>query len=137
MWGHKATLYLGCAVMAGGCGAMALWHANLAAFIVTLRVTNFGTGIVNAGVPVVLAERAQRTSTGLFNTAKGGRSVSGAVFAAVLTSIAIAHTAVPRESAYVVVWLVCGACALVSLLVVVAAASGRNRELAADAGAGG
>ena len=132
MWGHKATLYLGCAVMAGGYGAMALCHANLAAFIVTLCVTNFGTGIVNAGVPVVLAERAQRTSTGiatgLFNTAKGvGGSVSGAVFAAVLTSIAIAHTAVPRESAYVVVWLVCGACALVSLLVV-AAASGRDRN---------
>jgi len=137
--GHKATLYTGCAAMAAGYGAMALWHANLAAFIVTMCITNLGTGIVNAGVPVVLAERAARTSTGiatgLFNTAKGvGGSISGAAFAAVLTSIAIAHTSVPRQSAYVVVWLVCGACALVSLLVVVTA-TGRDREAAADAGA--
>jgi len=94
-------------------------------------------GVVGGDVPIILAERAERTAPGitarLFNTAKGvGGSISGAVFAAVLTSIAIAHTSVPRVSPYVVVWLVCGACALVSLLAIVTSTR-RDREAAADA----
>jgi hypothetical protein len=134
-WGHKVMLCAGCLAMAGGYGAMALWHGTLGEFVTTLCLTNLGTGIVTAGVPVIVAERAQRTATGigagLFNTAKGvGGSIAGGSFAAVLAAISIARTSVPREGAYEVVWLVCGGCALVSMLII-SAASGRTRDAAA------
>jgi MFS family permease len=133
-WGHKVTLCTGCTAMAIGYGAVALWHGTLGEFIAALCLTNLGTGIVTAGLPVVAAERAQRTATGigtgLFNTAKGvGGSIAGAAFAAVLTALSIARTHVPRESAYVVVWIVCGGCALVSLLIIITV-TGRSADTA-------
>lgn len=133
--GHKATMYLGCAVMGGGYLLMAAWHAQLWAFIVTSGVTYLGLGIVQSALPAVFAERASLTSTGimtgLYNTAKSvGGSVANAAFAVVLAEFVISGTKTPTEFAYVLVWIICGAASLVAIIFVAFAA---NRGRAASA----
>jgi len=50
-----------------------------------------------------------------------GGSMAGAAFAALLTRVTIAGTVIPREGAYVTVWLTCGLASLLSLLAIAAA----------------
>jgi MFS family permease len=126
--GHKVTLYAGCLLMTVGYGWMAGWNDQLWRFILTNCIVYLGIGVVSGALPLVLAERAQQTATGittgLFNTGKGiGGSLSGAIGTIILSAIVLPHVGEPRQSAFVVIWLACGAASLLSLAVVVLAAA--------------
>jgi hypothetical protein len=54
--------------------------------------------------------------------------MAGAGFAALLTRVTIAGTVIPRESAYVAVWLTCGLAALLSLLIIAVARPRRSAK---------
>jgi MFS family permease len=121
--GHQKTLYAGFLALCFGYAAISVWHGELWQLVTANTVAGLGTGIVTGAMPVALTERANRTSTaistGLFITGRAiGGSLAGAVFAAVLTSIVIPHTDVPRSTAYVAVWISCGAASLASMVVV-------------------
>jgi MFS family permease len=126
---HKSILYCGFISLALGYATISIWHAGLWQLIVANSIAGLGTGVVTGAMPIVLTERANRTtvaiSTGMFITGRAvGGSIAGAAFAAVLTSIAIPRTSIPRPSAYIIVWASCGAAALASLLIVVFATNG-------------
>ena len=57
-----------------------------------------------------------------------GGSLAGARFAALLTRATIAGTVIPRQWAYVAVWLTCGLAALLSLLIVAVARPKRSAK---------
>lgn len=133
---HKGMLYAGCAVTALGYVLMAFLNASLAEFIVANSVAQLGLGFTFGAITLVFTERARRLETGLsvglMNTTRNiGGSAGNAVFSAVLTSMVFAHTAIPHKSAYMVVWLVCGAASLITIPVV-ATASGHIMEPAAE-----
>jgi MFS family permease len=124
--GHRATVCLGCACLLAGYGGLAGWHGEIWQLIVFGSVAALGVGVVSGAMPVVLTERAARTSaaisTGLFITGRAvGGSIAGAGFAALLTRITIGHTDIPRQIGYVGVWLICAVAALVSLVIVATA----------------
>jgi hypothetical protein len=71
---------------------------------------------------VVLTERSGPAATGIsvgaWITVRAiGGSMAGTGFAALLTRVTITGTGIPRESAYIAVWLTCGLAALLSLLI--------------------
>jgi MFS family permease len=123
--GHKPAIYSGCAAMLAGYAAMAAWHGALWPVVVASAVSSLGLGLVASAMAVALTERADPASTGvsvgLYITVRAiGGSVAGAGFAALLTRVTIAGTDIPRERAYVAVWLICGLASLLSLLIVAA-----------------
>jgi MFS family permease len=127
--GHRAIVCLGCACLLAGYGGLAAWHGAIWQLIVFASLAGLGVGVVSGAMPVVLTERAARTSaaisTGLFITGRAvGGSIAGAGFAALLTRITIGHTGIPRQSGYVAVWLICAAASLVSLVIVATATRG-------------
>jgi MFS family permease len=123
---HKQLLYVGTASITVGYLLMASLHANLGEFIVGGCVCQYGLGLSFGSLTLVLAERSARTgtgiATGLVSTMRNvGGSASGAAFSAVLSTITIAHSGIPRETAFVVVWLVCGLGAVITGLIVATA----------------
>ncbi|MFF7331803.1 MFS transporter [Streptomyces sp. NPDC008150] len=131
--GHKRMLYTGTAAITVGYVLMATLHANLTEFLVGGCVCQYGLGLTFGSLTLVLAERSARShtgiATGLVSTMRNiGGSASGAGFSAVLSAITVAHTDVPRESAFVVVWLVCGLGAVVTGLIVATARERRHAE---------
>ncbi|MEU6148083.1 MFS transporter [Streptomyces sp. NPDC047081] len=143
---HQQLLYVGCTAVAAGYLLMALLHGELAEFIVGGCVCQYGLGLSFGSLTLVMAERSERTgtgiATGLVSTMRNvGGSAAGAVFSAVLSAVTLAHTEVPSETAFVAVWLSCGAGAVITGLVV-AAAGGlgqprRETPVSQQAAAGG
>jgi MFS family permease len=126
---HKQLLYVGCSAVTVGYLLMAGLHGELAEFLVGGCVSQLGLGLSFGSLTLVMAERSDRTrtgiATGLVSTMRNvGGSTAGAAFSALLSAITITHTEIPREKAFVVVWLVC-ALAAVATGLVVATASGR------------
>jgi MFS family permease len=137
--GHKPAFYAGCAVMFAGYTGLALWHGALWQVVVAGSVSSLGLGLIASAMAVALTERADTASTGisvgLYITVRAiGGSIAAAGFAALLSRITIAGTEIPRESAYVTVWLICGLAALLSLLIM-AASRLSEPGLSASAGA--
>jgi MFS family permease len=100
--------------------------------VVANSVTGLGIGVVSSAMAVVLTERSGPASTGIsvgtwITVRAVGGSMAGAGFAALLTRVTIAGTGVPREWAYVAVWLICGLAALLSVLI--AATATRSAQL--------
>jgi MFS family permease len=127
--GHKPTVCLGCFVMFAGYASLALWHAVLWPVIVANSVSGLGIGLVSSAMAVVLTERSGPASTGIavgtwITVRAAGGSMAGAGFAVLLTRVTIAGTAIPREWAYIAVWLTCGLAALLSLLIAATATMG-------------
>jgi MFS family permease len=119
--GGRAVLGLGGAAMTLGYVCLTFAHGEPWQFLLANSIIGFGTGLGLGALPglVLDASPADRTgiATGVYNTTKTlGGSVSGAVFAALLTSITIGASKVPSEHAYVVVWWCCAA---VSVLIAV------------------
>ncbi|WP_326687301.1 MULTISPECIES: MFS transporter [unclassified Streptomyces] len=120
----RTVLGLSGVFMAVGYAALVLAHGAVWQFVAANSLTGFGTGLALSAMPALVldASPAERTgvATGIYNTAKTlGGSVSGAVFAAILSAVTFAGTDVPTESAYTTVWWCCAA---VSALVALAAA---------------
>jgi MFS family permease len=123
--GHKPAICAGCAAMFVGHTGLAVWHGALWPVVLAGSVSSLGLGLVAVAMAVALTERADPAltgiSVGLYITVRAiGGSIAGAGFAALLRRITIAGTDIPREQAYVLVWLVCGLAALLSLLIVAA-----------------
>ncbi|MER5495277.1 MFS transporter [Streptomyces sp. NPDC002454] len=121
--GARTVLALSGATMAVGYTSMAFAHDEPWQLIVANMAMGFGIGLSMSAMPALVldASPADRTgiATGIYNTVKTlGGSVSGAVFAAILTAKTFPGTAVPTESAYTAVWW---CCAGVSVFVIVAA----------------
>jgi MFS family permease len=123
--GHKPAVHAGCFAMLAGYTGLATWHDALWQVVAAGSVSSLGMGLVASAMAVVLTERADAGSTGIsigmYITVRAvGGSMAGAGFAALLTRATIAGTGVPREWAYVAVWLTCGLASLLSLLIVAA-----------------
>ncbi|MFB9720622.1 MFS transporter [Planobispora longispora] len=136
--GHDATLLLGLGLTAAGYLLVTVLHAHPAQFLAATAFISLGTGVALASIPALIAERAPITdiaiSTGMYNTFKTlGGSVSGAVFAGVLSTMVIGGTASPTEGGYVTVWLICAAASVLAVLFLLAVA---RRASAAGPAAG-
>ena len=132
--GHEPAFYSACVAMLAGYTGLAVWHGALWQVIVASSVSSFGTGLIASAMAVVLTERASTASTGisvgLYITVRAiGGSIAGAGFAALLTRTTIAGTLIPREWAYVAVWLTCALASLLSLLIVAGARQKRPTKL--------
>lgn len=111
--------------MAAGFLLLALAHTEPWQFIVSDVLLGFGLGLGLSVLPVLVldAGSADRTGvdTGIYSTAKTlGGSVSGAVFAAILTAMTFKGGRFPTETAYETVWWICTA---IAVLVAAAAAA--------------
>jgi MFS family permease len=120
--GHIPTVCIGCFVMLVGYAGLAVWHGVLWAVVAANSVSGLGIGLVAGAMTVVLTERSGPATTsvaiGTWITVRAiGGTMAGAGFAALLTQVTIAGTAIPRESAYAMVWLTCAIASLLSLLV--------------------
>jgi MFS family permease len=133
--GHRPTIYAGCAAMFAGYAGLVAWHGAVWQVVVASSVASLGMGLVASAMAVALTERSDTASTGisvgLYITVRAiGGSIAGAGFAALLTRITVAGTGIPRESAYVAVWLICGLSSVLALLIVAAATLNDNRNRA-------
>jgi MFS family permease len=131
--GHEPAAVSACAVMLAGYAGLAAWHGALWQVIAASSVSSLGIGLTASAMALVLAERASAASTGisvgLYITVRAmGGSMAGAGFAALLTRATIAGTVIPREVAYVTIWLICGLASLLSLLVIAAARPKRSAK---------
>jgi MFS family permease len=131
--GHKPAICAGCAAMFAAHTGLAVWHGTLWPVVLAGSVSSLGLGLVASAMAVALTERADPASTGisvgLYLTVRAiGGSIAGAGFAALLSRITIAGTDVPREQAYVLVWLICGLAALLSLLIVAVTGPGDQQR---------
>ncbi|MFK0173665.1 MFS transporter [Streptomyces sp. NPDC090306] len=124
--GHRATLFGSLAVTAAGFAVLAVWHDTRPEYLIGTIVMGVGNGAAIAALPAAILERSTDTESGinagLYNTLRTvGGSIAGAIFAAVLSSMVLTGSAVPSESAYVVVlWLCAAACLLAACLTLVA-----------------
>jgi MFS family permease len=120
--GHRASLFGALAVTGLGYAGLAVWHAGRGEFVACTIISGLGNGAAIAALPAAILERSTETESGinagLYNTLRTvGGSVTGAIFAAVLSGMAVPHTSVPRESAYTtVLWLCAVACVLAAVL---------------------
>ena len=124
--GHELAVHAACVAMLAGYTGLAAWHGALWQVITASSVSSLGMGLIASAMAVVLTERASTASTGIsvgmYITVRAiGGSLAGAGFAALLTRATITGTAIPREWAYVAVWLTCALASLLSLLIVAAA----------------
>ncbi|WP_171171964.1 MFS transporter [Streptomyces sp. I05A-00742] len=133
----RTVLALSGVLMAGGYAFLVLAHAEPWQFVLANVPIGLGTGLALTAMPALIldASPADRTgiATGVYNTAKTlGGSVSGAVFAAVLTAMTFHGTKIPTESAYSAVWW---CCAGVSILITAAAGAVLGARRKADTAA--
>jgi MFS family permease len=124
--GHRPTIYAGCGAMLTGYAGLAAWHGTVWPVVVAGSVSSLGMGLVASAMAVALTERSDTASTGisvgLYITVRAiGGSLAGAGFAALLNRITVAGTGIPREWAYVAIWLICGLASVLALLMVAAA----------------
>jgi MFS family permease len=123
--GQQRTVYAGCAVLLAAYTAWAVWHNALWQAVVANSLTLLGVGLVLSAMAVVITERTDPASTSISLgmkdtiTAIGG-SMAGAGFAALLNVATSTGTGIPREWAYVAVWLSCALASLIALLIVAA-----------------
>lgn len=134
--GGTATMVIGSALSAASYLATAAFHSDLSVFLVWQAGLGLGGGLVAAVLPTIVVERAPADSvgiaSGLYNTTRtAAGSVTGAVFATVMTSLVIAapsragHTgSIASESAFVVVWIICAVLAVI--VAGLAVATGRS-----------
>jgi MFS family permease len=123
--GHQPAVYAGCAAMFAGYTGLAVWHSALWQTVVALCVSSLGIGLTVSAMPMVITERTDPASTsistGMQTTATAiGGGMAGAGFGVLLNLAISAGTGVPREWAYVAVWLSCGLASLLALLIVAA-----------------
>lgn len=123
--GHRSTICAGCVTMLAGNTGLAIRHDALWQVVAANSAISLGIGLAASAMAMLLTERADTSSTGIsvgmYLTVRAvGGSMAGAGFAALLTRATIAGTSVPREWAYVAVWLTCGLASLLALLIVAA-----------------
>ena len=137
--GQQPAVYAGCAAMFAGYTGLAVWHDALWQAVTANWVISLGMGLVASAMAVVVTERADPASTGIsvgtnLTVRAIGGSMAGAGFAALLNLAIGDGTGIPREWAYVAVWLICGLASLLALLIV---AAGRPPNPALTAGEAG
>lgn len=117
--GYRSALACAFALVAVSFLVLAARHGAVGEIVAAKVVTGLGLGIALSAMPTVIVEAADRSRSGvataLYNNVKTfGGAVAGALMAAVLaasTRDVPAPDAAPTEGAYVVVWLLCAACA--------------------------
>ncbi len=127
--GARAAVTGAFALVAAGYAGTAVFHAQLWQYIATGVLTWIGIGLVLGALPTVIMGglRADQTGVGmgLYNTLKSlAGAVVGAGFAVImnqhLLQVPIPGLQLSNEHAYVLVWSICGATAVVGALVAVA-----------------
>jgi hypothetical protein len=123
--GQQPAVYAGCAAMLAGYTGLAARHDALWQAVAANSVALLGIGLVASAMAVVVTERADPASTGIaigtYLTVRAiGGSIAGVGSAALLNLAISARTGIPREWAYVAVWLICGLASLLALLIVAA-----------------
>lgn len=119
--GQSVVLVGGAAISAVAYLLAIVVRHDLVWFLIMQAGTGIGGGLVAASLPAIVVARAPKDSvgimSGLYNTSRtAAGSVSGAVFAAVMSAMAIKLSSGKvgaSETAYVVVWIICAALALV------------------------
>lgn len=119
--GARITLGLGVLLIVVAYGAAAAWHSSTTSLMTATALVLAGVGLCFSAVPLLLAEQVTTDSSGEANGVNGvfrivGTSLSSAVVTAILTSVVTAHpAAAPTETAFVVVFTVCGVASILVL----------------------
>ncbi|WP_328465351.1 MFS transporter [Actinoplanes sp. NBC_00393] len=113
-FGYRPTLIAAFLMIGATFLAQALLHDEVWQLLAFKIPVGFAAGVALGAMPTVIAETAPPSRTGittaLYNNVKTlGGAVAGAVVAAILATLVLpGGDDTPRESAYVVVWLMCG-----------------------------
>ncbi|MFD4242108.1 MFS transporter [Streptomyces sp. NPDC058525] len=119
--GYRSTLASAFVLVMASFLALAALHDSVAEIVTAKNLAGLGLGIALSAMPTVIVEAAERSRSGvataLYNNVKTfGGAVAGGLMAAVLATSSHGTGAptspeAAREGAYVVVWLMCAACA--------------------------
>ncbi|MFI6938497.1 MFS transporter [Streptomyces sp. NPDC050418] len=117
--GYRPAVMGAFAVITLSFGSFALLHDTWWHMSLTYAFLGFAVGLALSAMPTVIVEASDVSRSGIatavYNNVKTlGGAVAGGVFATVLGSLLTEDGAAPSESAYVTLWLVAGACALVA-----------------------
>ncbi|MEU4159384.1 MFS transporter [Actinoplanes sp. NPDC026670] len=120
-FGYRRTLIAAFLTIAVTFVAMAFLHDEVWQLLLFKVPVGLAAGVALGAMPTVIAETAEPSRTGittaLYNNVKTlGGAVAGAVVAAILAALVRAGGDTPTESAYVVVWLMCGGLCLAAAL---------------------
>ncbi|BEL09776.1 MFS transporter [Actinoplanes sichuanensis] len=112
-FGYRPTLIAAFLTIAATFVAMAFLHAEVWQLLLFKVPVGLAAGVALGAMPTVIAETAEPSRTGittaLYNNVKTlGGAVAGAVVAAILAALVQGGGDTPAESAYVLVWLMCG-----------------------------
>ncbi|WP_415942201.1 MFS transporter [Streptomyces sp. 067-1] len=115
--GYRRALIGAFTLVALSFGSFAVLHDAWWQMSLTYAVLGFAVGLALGAMPTVVVEAGDLSRSGVatavYNNVKTlGGAVAGGVFASVLGTLLTADGEAPGERAYVVLWLVAGACAL-------------------------
>lgn len=104
-----------------GAGMLATLNGSLPMIYVAIILNGFGSGLLLAGLPALIAEESPADSTGIatgiYNSLKTlGGAISSAVFGMVLAIFTIEGSGASTQTGYVVVWAIGGVSAVLALL---------------------
>ena len=121
-FGSKWPLSAGMAFVAAATALLATKHEHLWQVTTAMVVLGVGAAFAFASMPALISEAVLPTETGIatgINTVMRtiGGVVGGQIGASILTSSVIAHTSVPTEHAYTIVFAVASASALIGAIV--------------------
>jgi MFS family permease len=137
--GPKTTVALACCVMALGYLFRVLYTRTLIEMVIGTIIVSVGTALAYSALPILIMRAVPASETGAatgLNTLMRtvGQSFCSAVIAAVLTTmtITVAGEQFPAERAYVWIWGIAGAGAVVGLLVTLCIPSRRQDDAVAQ-----
>jgi MFS family permease len=121
--GDRTALAIGLLVSTVGYAWLAVSHHAIVPVVVGTAAGYFGCGVVMATVPAMILQRTEPTAagvtSGMYNILRtSAGSVGTVAFGMVLARLVLAGTAVPREAAFVTIWVIAAVvCALALLLI--------------------
>ncbi|AHH21011.1 major facilitator superfamily transporter [Nocardia nova SH22a] len=129
--GPRGVLPLGIGLAAAGFVSLALLHSALWMIVGALVASGLGMGLLLGGLPAYISGVAPRDqvaiASGTYSTVKVvGGSIASAVVGALLSSFIPGRAEAPTVTGYSVVWFTCAGAALLALLVLTLAWTGRR-----------
>ncbi|MVU77234.1 MFS transporter [Nocardia sp. ET3-3] len=128
--GMRRMLCLAFVLIAIGYGGLMVAHASLPLFGLAYAIAGAGAGLALAGLPTVIVEssatdRSAGTVAVYNNVYTIGGSVASAGFSALLGALVLPHTALPSVTAYLAVWGLCAAGAVIAAVLTLTAPAER------------